>query len=199
LACDGGTNITVTGNNSTFCSSTTFTSDSFNALGTTTYWLSYSGDYLQIFHMTGNSATRSQSCQSCNNNTPTPTATPTPTPTPIPGSGYYDGGYGCQFYTYDPGFPTCDPNATPTPTPVTTSYDYYEADVYSCSDCGRSTETILVAFDAGSSVINNRFYISESGPDGNSYRILGPASSGIAYKLTTDYGSFTSCGLACFT
>jgi hypothetical protein len=45
------------------------------------------------------------------------TITPTQTVTPLPGSGYYDGGYGCQYYNYDPGFPTCDPNVTPTPTP----------------------------------------------------------------------------------
>jgi hypothetical protein len=54
-----------------------------------------------------------------------------------------------------------------------------------------------VAFNSGSSVTFNRFYIPESGPDGYSYRIRGNASSGIALLLTTNYGSFTTCGLAC--
>jgi hypothetical protein len=52
--------------------------------------------------------------------TPTPTPTPTPTVTPLPGSGYYDGGYGCCFYTYDPGFTTCNPSIEPTCYPIQT-------------------------------------------------------------------------------
>jgi len=54
-----------------------------------------------------------------------------------------------------------------------------------------------VAFAAGSTVLPNRFYLPESGPDNNSYRISGAASPGIAYILTTTYGFFTSCNAAC--
>lgn len=40
--------------------------------------------------------------------TPASTVTPTPTRTPAPvGSGYYNCGYGCQYYTYDPGCSIC--------------------------------------------------------------------------------------------
>ena len=99
--CNSGTDITVYGNSSDFCSVTTFTSSYFTSLDTTTYWLSYNGNYVQIFHMSGDSATRSQACQACNNTPPTATPTPTPvpatatpTPTPVP------------------------PTATPTPTPI---------------------------------------------------------------------------------
>jgi len=53
---------------------------------------------------------------SCPTPTPTPTQTTTPTrtPTPTPTStligGYYNCGYGCQFYSTPPGCPTCDIN-----------------------------------------------------------------------------------------
>jgi hypothetical protein len=82
---------------------------------------------VQAFHSgSTNYLTRSGSCQLCPTPTPTPTPTltitptvtvtptltPTQTVTPLPGSGYYDGGYGCQYYNYDPGFPTCDPSST---------------------------------------------------------------------------------------
>ena len=42
----------------------------------------------------------------------TPTPTPTSTPTLTSGSGYYDCGYGCQFYNYEPACSVCDPNLT---------------------------------------------------------------------------------------
>ena len=125
-------------------------------------------------------------------NTPTntPTSTPippTPTPSPTP--------------TNTPAPPTPTPTSTPTPTPTSTptpaGYDYYTADVYDCNDCSASTETILVAFDAGSSVILNRFYVANGGPDGYAYRVTDTASAGVAYLLTTSFGSFTNCGLAC--
>jgi hypothetical protein len=104
LACNSGTDITVYGNSSDFCSVTTFTSSYFTSLGQNTFWLSNGSSYVQIFHFSGqNTATRSQACQACDNNAPTATPTPTPvpptatpTPTPVP------------------------PTATPTPTPVPT-------------------------------------------------------------------------------
>jgi hypothetical protein len=213
----------VTGNTDNMCTSTTFKIEELPLLDFGTFWMSdgsSSREVQRFGNISSITATPLGACVTCPTPTPTPTpATPTPTPTPtptatpvtptptptatptatpLPGSGYYNGGYGCEFYTYDPGFPTCDPNATPTPTPGATSYDYYYADVYPCNDCGGgSIDTILVGFATGSSVINNRFYLPESGADGNSYRISGPASSGIALLLTTDYGFFTSCNAAC--
>jgi hypothetical protein len=102
----------------------------------------------------------------------------------------------CVPYTPTP-TPTATPTPTPTSTPTPAGYDYYNADVYDCSDCGAITETIRVAFDAGSSVILNRFYQPQSGPDGYAYRVTSTADAGIAYILTTIYGSNTTCTLAC--
>jgi len=107
--------------------------------------------------------------------TPTPTSTPTPTPTNTP-----------------------TPTVTPTPTPTSgVTYDYYTADVFPCNDCSTSIDTILVAFVSGSSVTLNRFYIPIGGPDTNSYRVVASASPGVAFILTTSYGSFGTCALAC--
>jgi hypothetical protein len=95
---------------------------------------------------------------------------------------------------------TTAPLTTSTTTTTTTPallYDYYTANVFPCNDCGGSTETILVAFDAGSPVTLNRFYIAQSGPDGFSYQVVDVASSGVAYLLSSSFGSFTSCVSAC--
>jgi hypothetical protein len=118
FACNSGTAITVQLNAATFCDTTTFTSSFFTTLGTTTYWLSYDGNYLQIFHSgSSNTATRSIACQACNNTPPTPTPTPTvtptntpepPTPTPT------------ATPTNTPEPPTPTPTGTPTPTPTNT-------------------------------------------------------------------------------
>jgi hypothetical protein len=91
------------------------------------------------------------------------------------------------------------PSPTPAPTPAPSSeYDYYTADVFACGDCSASTETIVVAFAAGTPVTPGRFYLSADGPDGNSYRIdSSTAAPGTAYLLTNAFGSFTSCSLAC--
>jgi hypothetical protein len=119
LACDGGTLITVTLNNATFCSTTTYTSNFFTSLGTNNFWLAYDGNYVQIFHSSStntNQATRNGSCQTCNNTaptaTPTATVTPlpgtsTPTPTPAPAT---------DTPTPSPLPPTAVPTSTPTPT-----------------------------------------------------------------------------------
>jgi hypothetical protein len=116
LACSSGTDITVTLNNTTFCSTTTYTSNFFTSLGTGTYWISYDGNYAQIFHTTSGDttlATRSASCQSCNNTAPTATPTPLPTatPTPLPATS-----------TPTPtGAPTNTPTPTPSPLPATST------------------------------------------------------------------------------
>jgi hypothetical protein len=154
--------------------------------------------YLTLTYLTGNCNTG----YDCSGYTPRPTPTPTitsdfptvtptlePPPTPTITS---------DFPTVTP--TPVPPTPTPTPNPPTatpTDYDYYSADVYPCTDCGGSTDTILVAFAAGSSVTLNRFYLPAGGPDGSSYRVTSTASAGIAYILTTSFGSFTTCTLAC--
>jgi hypothetical protein len=159
LACNGGTQISVSLNAGTFCETTTFTSSYFTSLGTNTFWLAYEGNYLQIQHFSSaNTATRSQSCQSCNNtpatntptpvptdtptplptDTPTPVPTDTPTPTPLPPD------------TLPPtDTPTPEPTATPTPLPLT-----------SFTGCGRGNTLSGVCDDAA----NNRTFYSDCGP-----------------------------------
>ena len=157
---------------------------------------------------------------------PTATPTPLPpTATPCPPadqfiSSYCDGttlmgiytdgicGTGTQVMQYNSGecgyvpptdTPTPPPTATPTPTPTPSapSYDYYMADIFDCDDCSASIDTIRVAFTAGSNVLSNRFYQPLYGPDGYAYRITYSTDEGIAYLLTTTFGSTTSCSLAC--
>jgi hypothetical protein len=106
----------------------------------------------------------------------------------------------CNSTTTSTTTTTTAPLTTSTTTTTTTPsllYDYYTANVFPCNDCGGSTETILVAFDAGSPVTLNRFYIAQSGPDGFSYQVVDVASSGVAYLLSSSFGSFTSCVSAC--
>jgi hypothetical protein len=97
LACNGGTAINVQLNGSTFCNTTVYTSSYFTSLGTTTYWLSYDGNYKQIFHNgSENTASQGGSCQVCDNTAPTPTPTPTPTATPNQTANWVNSGsYDC--------------------------------------------------------------------------------------------------------
>jgi hypothetical protein len=102
LACNGGSSISVTLNGADFCTSTRYTSNFFTSLATTNYWLSYDGNYVQIFHNgSDNYATRGGSCQTCNSTAPTSTPVPDPTSTPVP----------------DPTATPIPPTATPDQTP----------------------------------------------------------------------------------
>ena len=96
---------------------------------------------------------------------------------------------------------TCGVGPTTTSTTTTAApvgYQYWFAEVYDCNDCGAGySETIVVAFDSNQTVIPNRFYIPQGGPDGYSYKVTTETDEGIAYILTTIYGSFTTCTLAC--
>jgi hypothetical protein len=107
-----------------------------------------------------------------------------------------------QIATAEAACTTCPAKTTSTSTTTSTTttppYDLYTADVFPCNDCGASIDTIVVAFDAGSTVVTNRFYIANGGPDGNSYRIAAPyGGAGPGLLLTTSFGSFTTCALAC--
>jgi hypothetical protein len=150
LACNGGTSIAVQLDGTTFCNTSVYTSTYFTGLGTNTFWLSYEGNYRQIFHTSGqNTATQSGACQACNNTpptatpTPVPTATPTPlpptaTPTPVP--------------TATPtSLPTATPTPlppTPTPTPIAYQYTIYSTTGYSNAGDACSNQP----FDTGNTV-----------------------------------------------
>jgi hypothetical protein len=174
LGCGGGQSISVSLNNTTFCSTTTYTSNFFTSLGTTTYWLSYDGNYVQIFHSgSSNQATRSGSCQTCNSTpataTPLPaTATPLPaTATPLPPT---------AEPTLEP-TPTPEPDpATPTPLPPTqeptatpvpaTSYKYqlgpsYTTTSQACSNFGM--DFYIEAFAATDLIYNVTQFFTDSG------------------------------------
>lgn len=99
----------------------------------------------------------------------------------------------CQVYV--------EPTVTPTPTPTSepTTYDNYYAEQYDCDGCG-SVGTVLVAFSTSESApLPNRFYQRADGnPDGYAYKILyATLDQGPALILTVNYGSTTTCGLAC--
>jgi hypothetical protein len=160
LACDGGTLITVSLNNSTLCSATTYTSNHFTSLGTGTFWLAYGGNYVQIFHSSGvNTATRSGSCQACNNTpaTPEPTNVPTQVPTNVPTN-----------------VPTQEPTplpATATPLPATatpepaTSYKYqlgpsYTTSALACENFG--TDFYIDVFAATDLIYNVQQFFTNS-------------------------------------
>ena len=140
LACDGGTNVTVSLNNTTFCSTSTYTATFFTSLATTTYWLAYEGNYKQVIH-TGSQNTVSQggSCQTCDTTpptaTPTPTATPVPTDTPTPTP------------TATP-VPEDTPTPTPTPTATSapTSYQYQLGPSYTQANIGTACSNIGTDF-----------------------------------------------------
>jgi hypothetical protein len=174
LACNGGTQISVSLNNSTFCDATTYTSSYFTSLGTNTFWLSYDGNYVQIFHSSGaNTASRSGSCQACNNTpataTPLPaTATPEPaTPTPLPATAT----------PVPTDTPTPEPTATPepatatpvpaTPTPVPpTSYTYrlgpsYTSASSACSNFGQ--DFYIEAYAATNVIFEVQQFFTDSG------------------------------------
>jgi hypothetical protein len=97
--------------------------------------------------------------------------------------------------------PTAAPVEAPvtTPAPIPTStYEYWYADVYNCSDCGAITETIVVANDTNNpAIIPNRYYQAASGPDGFSYRCTSEAPEGSAFLISSVYGSWTTCSAAC--
>ena len=104
-----GNCFTMIGNGTTFCNSTTFTSTPWNSVATGNYYLSYSGNTIQVSHTFGQGYVTSLGggCSACPTPTPTPTSTPVPpTPTPTP--------------TSTPVPPTPTPTSTSTPTPTST-------------------------------------------------------------------------------
>ena len=180
VACAGGDTesgpyhqFVITGNTTNFCTSTSFTCDFITSNDFSQFWVSDGTNSRSLTRTGGASSETASPDGACVTCTGSSTSTPlpsTPTPTGLP--------------------------ATATPSGVT--YDYYTADVFACTNCVESIDTILVGFVAGSSVTLNRFYIPIGGPDTNSYRVVETATGpGPAFILTTSYGSFGTCLLAC--
>jgi hypothetical protein len=205
LACNGGTQITVTLNNATFCDTTTYTSNFFTSLGTGTFWLAYDGNYTQIFHSSGaNTATRSGSCQVCNSTaptaTPTATVTPlpgtaTPTPTPAPAT---------ATPTVTPlpatAIPTETPTPTPTPLPVITATYHgttQPSGYLACSSGTQITVTLNRATFCETTTYTSNFFTSLGtgnywiSYDGNYVQIFHTTSGDTT--LATRSGSCQSC------
>ena len=95
----------MSGNGTTFCNSTTFTSTEWNTINGGTYYLNYGGNIIAVSHTPGYGYVTSYGggCTACSTPTPTPTATPIPptyTPTPTPTA---------------TGTPTPTPTSTPIP------------------------------------------------------------------------------------
>lgn len=83
-ACSIGSFLSATGNQSTFCESSVFTSTNFYPLGEGNYYLSDGNGYIQVSHQNGTNTVEKTSgggCTSCPG-APISTATPTPTPSP---------------------------------------------------------------------------------------------------------------------
>jgi hypothetical protein len=182
LACNGGTLITVTLNNTTFCNTTTYTSNFFTSLGTTTYWLAYDGNYVQIFHNgSENTATRGGSCQSCNNTPATVTPLP-PTDTPLPPT--------------DTPLPPTDTPLPPTVTPIPPTPEPTEEPVqnyeYTATMCnGTSVPSIITS---SSLSVFSTYVIAGGGAQRLCYTIdsfVGTTSSGVTHIFS---GLVNDCG-----
>ena len=83
-ACSIGSYLPATGNQLTFCESTTFTSSNFYPLGSGNYYLSDGNGYIQVNHVNGTNTVEKTSGGGCTYCPGAPTHTPTPTPTATP-------------------------------------------------------------------------------------------------------------------
>jgi hypothetical protein len=83
-ACSVGSYLPATGNQLTFCESTTFTSSNFYPLGSGNYYLSDGNGYIQVNHVNGTNTVEKTSGGGCTYCPGAPTHTPTPTPTATP-------------------------------------------------------------------------------------------------------------------
>lgn len=172
-------NFPMTGNGTTFCNSTTFTSASWNAIATGNYILEFSGQIRNVSHTSGQgyATTYDAGCGNCPTPTPTPTPTNTPTPTPTP-------------------TPTNTPTPTPSPAP---GYDYYLASEYTCFPCTFSQSDVLVGFVAGTSINSSNWYYARFDGEPFVYKNFTSTSSGSPAVLLVTTNASTNCGNVCST
>jgi len=124
-ACSGSISGNFTGNTTSFCTSTSFTGNTFASQSTGTYFLAYSGNYQQISITFGSNVVpvTGGGCSAC----PSPTPTPSPTPA-APTYNYYNvTRYTCPSCTS----PVTDLIArTTSPTSLTNTHYYNNGDGY---------------------------------------------------------------------
>ena len=93
---------------------------------------------------------------------------------------------------------TTTTSTTTTTTTAAPTYDYYEADEYSCDPCTFVQSNVCVAFPAGSSIVtSNRYYKPQSitGFVYKNFTLLGsPCSPAL---IMTTVGNSTNCDAAC--
>jgi uncharacterized protein (TIGR02145 family) len=124
-----------------------------------------------------------------NNETGCPVATTTTTAA----AGYYDCGYGCQYYAYNPGCPSCNPASTTTTT--TSGFYGYLVNAYTCPGCSLVELGILVQ-DTRSDLLLNKYYAD--GNSGYAYKIVDNNQSlGGLPSLCVGSGATSCAGVAC--
>jgi hypothetical protein len=159
---------TMTGNFSTFCTSTIFTADTWYYTATGNYWLSFGGQVLRVTHTVGqNTATLiSAGCQTCPAPITTTTTTTSTTTTTTTAAAAYD------YYLADE----------------------YNCNQPPCST--RRAIDVPVVFPAGYSY-NSTHYYTPLSQDGYIYKITGPNSPETSLILDPTLPHGTNCVSVC--
>jgi len=146
----------MTGNNGTFCLSSTYTATNWTSLATGTYWLAFGGQVRQVFHPSNaNTVTTTNACSVCPTPSPTPnptTAAPTNPPTPPP--------------TPNPTTAAPTPNPTPNPTAAAPAFSFLVTNGRANSSLACATTAkpnTLYAYDSDFSLVD-RFYSTNTFP-----------------------------------
>jgi hypothetical protein len=173
----------MTGNGTTFCTSTTFTSTGWYSIPTGTYVVAYGGNTMDVSHtiFTNTAGVTGGGCTACPGTTTTTTAAPTTTTT-----------------TTTTAAPTTT-TTTAAPTTTTTTadpYDYYLAEEWSCDGCTFSIGEVPVAFPAGTSIVTANRYYKPVAFTGQIYKNFTSASPGASLIMTTT-GNSTNCNTIC--
>ena len=169
----------MSGNDTTFCNSTVFTSSGWYGVPTGTYYLGYGGNTRNVTHTsaTNFATTYDAGCAACPvTPTPTPTNTQTPTPTHT---------------------------TTPTPTPPPT-YLYYSVDRRATCNTGiENPVAMFVQLPYAFTPTLNGWYRDSAGSCTYSYRIsnITPTNPGIYTPVPVDAVTYadstTACGSGC--
>ena len=199
---------TMTGNGTTFCNSTIFSSGGWYSVASNTYYLSYGGNTLTVNHYTlQNSASLTGGgCQACPATTTTTTTTAAPTTsttttttTAAPTTSTTTTTTTAATTSTTTTTTTAAPTTTTSTTTTTTTadpYDYYLADEYYCIDCSFQTGSVAVAFPAGTSIVTLNRYYRPSDPTGFIYKNFTSTTPGVSIIMTTT-GNSLNCNTIC--
>jgi hypothetical protein len=166
----------MSGNDTTFCNSTIFTSGGWISVPTGNYFLGYGGNTRNVTHTIGTNyaTTYDAGCAAC-------PVTPTPTPTHT------------QTFT-----PTLTTTPTSTPTPTTTpiiTYNYYSITKYNCPGCTINTVGLFGRTTNPTTLTNGNYY---NNGDGFVYLVnFGTAGPTFDVDLDGSASSGTSCPGTC--